>query len=190
MTRLVYNAFKAVMLAIIFVFVWDMSFFLFKTVNLHQRILLLTGQMVDTVEANNYMPAEFWVGSGSVSSPNGTYARIMNDIVSTMNNEEVFIVGYSINYGAGSNDSGFTDIGIDDISAAPSVRNDGKSYFHQTIETPAYYGDVMLVWFEVGVRPPRWGYEGANLNKYNDNDGCVTLAYRYVVPCLHYVKQA
>ena len=189
MTRFVYNAFKAVILAIIFVFVWDMGFFLFKTLNLHQRMLLLTGQMVDTVEANNYMPADFWIGTGTLSNPNGTYARIMDDIANTMNAGDRFVVGYSINYGSGSNDSGFVDIGIDDISTAPAVRNDGKSYFHQTMETPAYYGDVMLVWMEIGVAPPKWGYTGGDLNKY-DSSGCVKLAYRYVVPCLHYVKQA
>ena len=193
MTRLVYNAFKAVMFAIIFVFIWDMGFFLFKALNLHQRMLLLTGQMVDTVEANNYMPSDFWKGTGSDSNPNGTYATLMKDIVSVMNSGgDRFIVGYSTNYS--TNNSGYGGpSGIDDISTAPAVRNDGKSYFHPTMSTPAYYGDVMLVWMEVGIAPPNWGYVYTNnqvsLEKSAPNR-VIRLSYRYVVPCLHYVKQA
>lgn len=196
MTRFVFTAFKAVMFAIIFVFVWDTGFFLFRTLNLHQRMLLLTGQMVDTVEANNYMPDSFWLGSelgGTDSNPKGTYAVIMQDIVNTMNSGDRFILGYSTNYS--TNGSGFTGVqGIDNISTTVSTgRDDGISYFHPIMKSPGYYGDIMLVWMEVGVAAPTWGYEydsnQVSLEKYASNK-CVRLSYRYVVPCLHYVKQA
>lgn len=197
MNRLVFNAFKAVMLAIIFVFVWDMGFFLFRTMNLHQRMLLVTGQMVSTVQSNNYMPSEFWVGTDA-TNPNGVYASILKDIASTMNNGDVFVLGYNINYT--TNNSGFTDLpGTKDVSdILTHGRTAGQAYFHGTMSTPAYYGDMMLVYVQVGVACPFWSMKtDHNVFIATNEDSShkkmysvVRLDYRYVVPCLHYVKQS
>lgn len=198
MNRLVFNAFKAVMLAIIFVFVWDMGFFLFRTMNLHQRMLLVTGQMVSTVQANNYMPSEFWIGTGDSTNPNGVYASILKDIADTMNSGDNFVLGYNINYS--EKNSGFSVLpGTKDASVIDTYGRDvGQAYLHTKMNTPAYYGDMMVVYLQVGVACPFWSMKTENNVFIATNEdsshkkmySIVRLDYRYVVPCLHYVKQS
>lgn len=172
MHRLVYNSFKAIMLSIIFVFVWDVGFYLFKFANLNQRMLLTMNGLVKTVEANNYLP------SGQAE----TYRAILEEMGRNMNGDgDVFVKGFNWNY---TNDN--SGIAADHLGSSITVRT--------TMSTPANYGDIMVVYVGVGIRPVVWvtqsrGNGGMDVNKVDNADSAIMINYRYEVPCLHYVKQ-
>lgn len=172
MNRLVYSCFKAIMLSMILVFVLDMSFYMFRVMNLNQRMLLLMSSMVKTVEQNNYLP----------EGDKDTYKGLMISIANQMNTGDTFIKGFNWNYSTANS-------GIDSLTGVPADK------FRATMSTPANYGDIMVVFVEVGVYAPTWGYDyeqvnGDNQVRLNKKEGkLLDLSYRYVVPCLHYVKQ-
>ena len=56
MNRMVWCVFKAVALSMIFVFVWDMGFYLYRTFSLNQRMEMLMPSMTKVVQENNYLP--------------------------------------------------------------------------------------------------------------------------------------
>lgn len=173
MPRLVYNCFKGILLAIIFVFVWDMGFFLFRVMNLNQRMLLLTSSMVKTVQANNYMPEDMAQ----------TYKTMLEDIGVTMNGsggDETFIAGFNWNYDS------HASLGKDKTNL-----NLGTN-LHTKMSEPADYGDIMEVHVNAYVYQPFWSFatRGDTFTSTRDARAHqVALTYRYLVPCLHYTKQ-
>ena len=58
MNRLVYSVFKAIMMAIIFVFVFDMAFYLYRAISLNSRMQSISTSLQKVVMENNYLPSE------------------------------------------------------------------------------------------------------------------------------------
>ena len=173
MNRLVYNAFKAIMLTMIFTFVWDVGFYMFKALNMNQRMLLIMSSMVKTVESNNYLP---------VDSAN-TYKAILNNMQTTMNGsvDKSFIYGWEWNYETDNSN-------ISSDSLGTGVRLHTK--MNGSDLGGVNYGDVMVVSVKVNVLPPTWIIGRGNLyNKASTAEKVIPFYYRYEVPCLHYVKQ-
>ena len=58
MNKLVYSVFKAIFIAIIGVFVFDMVFYLYRAFSINTRMENITTSMRKVVIENNYMPEE------------------------------------------------------------------------------------------------------------------------------------
>lgn len=188
MHKIVFNVFKAIMLSMILVFVWDIGFYLYRVTNLNQRMSSLMTSMQKVVMENNYLPEDAY----------NTYIALFSQIADSFNNNGdtsrgVFINGFNINY---SHPSART------ISLT-ATRNGSSVDILRTQMDRAHmgnYGDVMVVDVEVNVNIPVWKFvnkssvEGADhsaLNWENDRDGAIqpantTLSYTYYVPCMKY----
>lgn len=206
MNRLVYSVFKAIMMAIIFVFVFDMTFYLYRAISLNSRMQSISTSLQKVVMENNYLPSEtatmyqhlfgqlvadFNGGSYTVSNGNLSF----NDSDSSDN----FISGLHWNY-----KEDVTNISTANDAKATVYRYRNSSFVEQQIglvvkkmNQPADYGQVMVVQIRVGVYQPLWGWGTANgIYKYNGEDGTqwvrnstgasTEFVYNYYVPCLQY----
>lgn len=206
MNRLVYSVFKAIMVAIIFVFVFDMAFYLYRAISLNSRMQSISTSLQKVVMENNYLPSEtatmyqhlfgqlivdFNGGSYSIGADGSLY---LDD--SDINNN--FISGMHWNY----KDSA---TGISGMSETTRVYKYNGSTFTPTdiplvidkMSSPADYGQVMIVQLRVGVYQPLWGWNTANGKyEYKGEDGTkwvrnatgasTEFVYNYYVPCLQY----
>lgn len=194
MNRFVFNIFKTIMFAMIFVFVWDIGFYLYRVTNLNQRMNSLMTSMQKVVMENNYLP----------ESAYNTYEALFTQIADSYNNNGdtargVFINGFRINYKHESE----RNITLN------ATRNGVSSNIVRKQMDEAHkgsYGDVMIVDVEVSVNAPVWDFTTSNnLGQTTvdggergaaawQNDGSsaelepyeVTLNYTYYVPCMKY----
>ena len=206
MNRLVYSVFKAIMMAIIFVFVFDMAFYLYRAISLNSRMQSISTSLQKVVMENNYLPSEtatmyqhlfgqlvvdFNGGSYTVSNGNLSF----NDSDSSDN----FISGLHWNYKKDA-----TNVSTANDAKATVYRYRNSSFVEQQIDLvvkkmnqPADYGQVMVVQIRVGVYQPLWGWGTANGKyEYNGEDGTqwvrnstgasTEFVYNYHVPCLQY----
>ncbi len=206
MNRLVYSVFKAIMMAIIFVFVFDMVFYLYRAISLNSRMQSISTSLQKVVMENNYLPSEtatmyqHLFGQLIVDFNGGSYgigadgSLHLNDY-DTNNN---FISGMHWNY----KDSA---TGISGMSETTKVYRYNGSTFTPTdiplvidkMSSPADYGQVVIVQLRVGVYQPLWRWSTANGKyEYNGEDGTkwvrnatgasTEFVYNYYVPCLQY----
>lgn len=206
MNRLVYSVFKAIMMAIIFVFVFDMAFYLYRAISLNSRMQSISTSLQKVVMENNYLPSgtatmyqhlfgqlvvDFNGGSYTVSNGNLSF----NDSDSSDN----FISGLHWNYKTDA-----TNISTANNATATVYRYSNSSFVSTTVplvvkqmKSPAEYGQVMVVQIKVGVYQPLWGWGSATgVYKYNGEDGTqwvrnstgasTEFVYNYYVPCLQY----
>lgn len=206
MNRLVYSVFKAIMVAIIFVFVFDMAFYLYRAISLNSRMQSISTSLQKVVMENNYLPSEtatmyqHLFGQLIVDFNGGSYS-IGADGSLNLNDSDInnnFISGMHWNYKNGAT-------GVSGMSETTRVyRYNGSTFTPTDIPlvidkmcSPADYGQVMIVQLRVGVYQPLWGWNTANGEyKYNGEDGTkwvrnatgasTEFVYNYYVPCLQY----
>lgn len=206
MNRLVYSVFKAIMVAIIFVFVFDMAFYLYRAISLNSRMQSISTSLQKVVMENNYLPSEtatmyqHLFGQLIVDFNGGSY-NIGADGSLNLNDSDInnnFISGMHWNYKNGAT-------GVSGMSETTRVyRYNGSTFTPTDIPlvidkmcSPADYGQVMIVQLRVGVYQPLWGWNTANGEyKYNGEDGTkwvrnatgasTEFVYNYYVPCLQY----
>lgn len=206
MNRLVYSVFKAIMIAIIFVFVFDMAFYLYRAISLNSRMQSISTSLQKVVMENNYLPSEtatmyqHLFGQLIVDFNGGSYS-IGADGSLNLNDSDInnnFISGMHWNYKNSAT-------GISGMSETTRVYRYNGSTFTPTdiplvidkMSSPADYGQVMIVQLRVGVYQPLWGWNTANGEyKYNGEDGTkwvrnatgasTEFVYNYYVPCLQY----
>lgn len=206
MNRLVYSVFKAIMMAIIFVFVFDMAFYLYRAISLNSRMQSISTSLQKVVMENNYLPSEtatmyqHLFGQLIVDFNGGSYS-IGADGSLNLNDSDInnnFISGMHWNYKDGAT-------GISGMSETTKVyRYTGSTFIPTDIplvvtkmSDPADYGQVMIVQLRVGVYQPLWGWNTANGKyEYNGEDGTkwvrnatgasTEFVYNYYVPCLQY----
>lgn len=189
MHRLVASCFKAIMFSIIFVFVFDMSFYLYRVISLNSRMESIMTSMQKVVMENNYLP------DGSYK----LYENIFSRLASDMNQGgETFIRGFNINYSHDATLPSGADTLNADIIYANGSSASNVNILKKRMDTPAQYGEVMAVQVIVGVYSPIWGwgsnntgeykYTGQNAQQWNRNatGGTVEFTYTYYVPCLKY----
>lgn len=206
MNRLVYSVFKAIMMAIIFVFVFDMAFYLYRAISLNSRMQSISTSLQKVVMENNYLPNEtatmyqHLLGQLIVDFNGGSYNIGADGSLSLNDSDESnnFISGMHWNYKDGAT-------GISGMSETTRVYRYNDSTFTPTdiplvvdkMSSPADYGQVMIVQLRVGVYQPLWGWNVANGEyKYNGEDGTkwvrnatgasTEFVYNYYVPCLQY----
>lgn len=206
MNRLVYSVFKAIMVAIIFVFVFDMAFYLYRAISLNSRMQSISTSLQKVVMENNYLPSEtatmyqHLFGQLIVDFNGGSYS-IGADGSLNLNDSDInnnFISGMHWNYKNSAT-------GISGMSETTKVYRYNGSTFTPTdiplvidkMSSPADYGQVMIVQLRVGVYQPLWGWNTANGKyEYNGEDGTkwvrnatgasTEFVYNYYVPCLQY----
>lgn len=206
MNRLVYSVFKAIMVAIIFVFVFDMAFYLYRAISLNSRMQSISTSLQKVVMENNYLPSEtatmyqHLFGQLIVDFNGGSYS-IGADGSLNLNDSDInnnFISGMHWNYKNSAT-------GISGMSETTKVYRYNGSTFTPTdiplvidkMSSPADYGQVMIVQLRVGVYQPLWGWGTANGKyEYNGEDGTkwvrnatgasTEFVYNYYVPCLQY----
>lgn len=206
MNRLVYSVFKAIMVAIIFVFVFDMTFYLYRAISLNSRMQSISTSLQKVVMENNYLPSETatmyqHLFGQLIADFNGGSYRIEADGSLNLNDSDTnnnFISGMHWNY-------------IDSATGIPGMSETTKVYRYNNstftpidiplvidkMSSPADYGQVMIVQLRVGVYQPLWGWNTANGKyEYNYEDGTkwvrnatgasTEFVYNYYVPCLQY----
>lgn len=206
MNRLVYSVFKAIMMAIIFVFVFDMAFYLYRAISLNSRMQSISTSLQKVVMENNYLPSEtatmyqHLFGQLVVDFNGGSYT-VSNGNLSFNDSDpnDNFISGLHWNYKTNA-----TNISTANNAKATVYRYSNSSFVQQQVDLvvkkmnqPAEYGQVMVVQIKVGVYQPLWGWGSATgVYKYNGEDGTqwvrnstgasTEFVYNYYVPCLQY----
>lgn len=182
MHRLVYNVFKTIMLAMIFVFVFDMASYLYRAMSLNQRMENIMVSMQRIVSENNGLTPDAY------SMYESMFIQLAND----MNSGEPgsFINGYWINYNHDARTQHTT------LTRLDAMRNGStKNVLIEDMKEVGGYGDVMVVQVGVSIDQPTWGFTGSShsaANWNNDRTSSVLkprqheMWYTYYVPCLRY----
>lgn len=185
MNRLVASVFKALMIAIIGVFVFDIVFYVYRAVSLNQRMESVMTSMQKTVMENNYLP------EGDYKM----YEAIFRQMATDMNKGDVFINGFSINYNRPDRGS------LSEIRATRYTQTGSEvteNILKRQMSTPANYGDVMCIEVSVNINMPIWNWGNASPESEYVYSGQAapewdrvgyrtnTFKYTYYVPCLKY----
>lgn len=218
MNRMVWCVFKAIALSMIFVFVWDMGFYLYRTYALNQRMEMLMSSLTKVVQENNYLP----------ENEKEVYDTLFRNIADMMNGDKSkydsdsektgsdyqFVNGFQWNYAKDSKGTINYANKVDDIMAdVTDVK--GKKYNRnilvRSMDKSACYGDIMLVYVSVNVNTPFWYFTtktedvsktATNGKAYEIGDNSrslttwkrnvaysnVTMDYVYYVPCMNYTS--
>lgn len=194
MHRLVATSFKTIMFTIIFIFVWDMAFYLYRAVSLNQRMESLMTSMQKVIMENNYLP------EGDYEM----YVTILQQLAADMNGTDAadrFINGFYTNY---ENSPRGAVLGSLNASRADERGVRTTNILRDTMSVPANYGDVMIAQIGVNINQPLWNWSNGTVGNYNydgqdaawvggTNEGftrvgyaTTTFYYTYYVPCLKY----
>lgn len=208
MNKLVYTVFSTLAFAIIFVFVWDMVFYLYRVNSLNTRIENITSAMQNVVMQNNYMPEyEAKVFQQLLKSMADDYNRTVTDDVdayahgSTHSvNDFILYMDWNYNDDAVIPSSGITSL-VD--SASRVYEQMGVAEYSNNVPD---YGDIVVIQLRVVVAQPTWNFmqsseQGLSIvagntgsaNKIENNHVTTVgemftteLDYTYYVPCLRY----
>jgi len=196
MHRMILQVFKVLALSMVLVFVFDIVFYLYRALNLNQRMESVNVSIQKVVSENNYLPEGEYQMFTSIFNNIG---NSMNGGSGTGNENDDFIIWNSdasavgINYGTGVSNG-----------TLPSIQDaDGNELVVDDIQKPADYGDVRPIELSIRVKQPGWGFVGglsadnwtndrdAVKDKYKDTDGdgdalSTKFTYTYLVPCLKY----
>ena len=165
MNRMVWCVFKAIALSIIFVFVWDMGFYLYRTFALNQRMEMLMSSMTKVVQENNYLPEQDMnlyktLFEDLSYSMNGDKSQYLNNDEETGENYR-FVNGYTWNYSSGSAGTAYTNT-LEDVNATVTNVNgtpETRNILVRTMDKSACYGDIMAVYVSVNVNTPFWTFD-------------------------------
>lgn len=204
MHRMVIQVFKAIAFAMVFVFVFDMAFYLYRVYILNQRMESINVSLQKVVSENNYLPeAQYKMFNAIYNNMAKTFNSGRNTGGSDGDDFIVYKDGNNavkLNYGQ-RNALSSSDIGQKFNVDTSFIRD----YLVGDIEQPADYGDVMIVNAEIAVNQPLWGFTRSGKMDANSwrkvtkdtkdtlkdsfktsGDGTVTFTYTYFVPCLKY----
>lgn len=165
MNRMVWCVFKAIALSIIFVFVWDMGFYLYRTFALNQRMEMLMSSLTKVVQENNYLPEQDMnlyktLFENLSYSMNGDKSKYLDNDEDTGENYR-FINGYTWNYDYSCAGTDYTnnlpdvDATVTNVNGTPESRN----ILVRTMDKSACYGDIMAVYVSVNVNTPFWTFD-------------------------------
>lgn len=200
MERVVYSCFKAILISILLIFAFEIIGYLYKCMVLNSKMNVLMQSVQTTVAENNYLPSENY----------NTYKTLLTIIVNEMNGQSGstlvdkipgqhwFIDAATFNY---------TTDAINTAGTVQAIRNGSTiNVLQKKMNTPAAYGDVMVVQARVIVEQPSWGFTtNANNNGdsfVNGQDGATItrgiaagghvptteFVYTFYVPCLNFKK--
>lgn len=211
MHRMVIQVFKAIAFAMIFVFVFDMAFYLYRVYVLNQRMESINVSLQKVVSENNYLPeaqykmfnaiynnmARAFNGGSGKGDDYSDYDHSGDDFVVYKDGNNAVKLNYGQNNALSSSDIANKF----NISDATFIRD----YLEGNMALPADYGDVMIVNAEIAVNQPLWGFVRSgkmdadswqkvskrDKDRLRDSnkisgDGTVTFTYTYFVPCLKY----
>lgn len=196
MHNLVYKVFKTIAMAMIFVFVWDIVFYMYRTASLDQRMKSLMSSMQKVVMENDCLPED---SATMYKSLIGNIVLDFNHVAYTdaANNaqdlgEFIAAVGWNFRTDA-------QNIGVTSISGLRSDYNYWSGTFsspvytnilHKKMGEPGGYGDITVVQVRVLVNQPFWGfsggYGGQNWGRLTPARNKTVMDYTYYVPCLKY----
>ena len=165
MNRMVWCVFKAIALSIIFVFVWDMGFYLYRTFALNQRMEMLMSSLTKVVQENNYLPEQDMnlykkLFQNIADSMNGDKSKYLDNDEDTGANYQ-FVNGYTWNYDYSCAGTDYTnklpdvDATVTNVNGTPESRN----ILVRTMDKSACYGDIMAVYVSVNVNTPFWTFD-------------------------------
>lgn len=165
MNRMVWCVFKAIALSIIFVFVWDMGFYLYRTFALNQRMEMLMSSLTKVVQENNYLPEQDMnlyktLFENLSYSMNGDKSQYLDNDEETGENYR-FVNGYTWNYSSGSAGTAYTNT-LEDVNATVTNVNgtpETRNILVRTMDKSACYGDIMAVYVAVNVNTPFWTFD-------------------------------
>ncbi|MBR4313891.1 MAG: hypothetical protein IKP66_03170 [Lachnospiraceae bacterium] len=190
MHRLVLTVFRTIFLSLIFIFVFDIGFYVYRAFSVNQRMESIMTSMQKVVMENNYLPdADYQM-----------YKAIFLQLEHDMNNGDTFIEGIGLNYTQDAAGAGI----LTSLTATDVVSGTNRDLLVKRMNKPARYGDVMIVQSAVRIRQPIWGFGTATNNYLTDTDyfskgtrpdarnwnrvgySATTFFYTYYVPCLKY----
>lgn len=194
MNKFVFSIFKAIMIAIVFVFVWDLVFYLYDVLSLNSRIETLAVSMKHSVSDNN----------GLTTEASDMYSKMLKKLGSDYNTSSYkFVQGFYLNSSDVAKDANWNALsntaGLDIQGKTPDGTDVGL--IHWSAGDIGEYGDVTCLQIKVGVVQPLWywgtntngdyNYTGENATQWNrDVTGAgghmITLDYTYFVPDLRY----
>lgn len=205
MHKMVLQVFKVIAFSMVFVFVFDIIFYLYRSFSLNQRMESINVSLQKVVSENNYLPVGQYnmfmsiynsMGESFNKAPDGADAAEIkaNEFIVYDGNNAV-----TLNYDrSASNVKAITGYKYD-VNGTAREENLVKPQLNQ----PADYGDIMCIEAKVKVNQPLWGFlDGAKMNAKNwqkgtsddiakfgdqyEGDGTHTFTYTYYVPCLRY----
>lgn len=182
MNRLVYNVFKTIMFAMIFVFVFDMAGYLYRAMSLNQRMENIMVSMQRIVAENNGLTPDAY----------SMYENMFIQLADDMNSGKAgsFVNGFWINYNEDARSQHTT------LTSLSAIR-DGvtKNILVQDMKEIGKYGDVMVVQVGVSIDQPTWNFTSSShsANNFNNDRTSASLKprqhemwYTYYVPCLRF----
>lgn len=204
MNRIVYSVFKTIMFAIIFVFVFDIVFYMYRVTTLNQRMESISTSLKKVVMDNNYLPSEtakMYTGLlgqmicdyNGVAYHTGMSGNAFLNPVASNN----FIAGIKWNYGSDAVNTGLSLTAQRKYYSSGSWHTVTENIVNKRMDIPGDYGDVCIVQLRVEVYQPMWGwgsfsgnytYSGQDSRQWNRyaNFRTQTFSYTYYVPCLNY----
>lgn len=165
MNRMVWCVFKAIALSIIFVFVWDMGFYLYRTFALNQRMEMLMSSLTKVVQENNYLPEQDMnlyktLFENIAYSMNGDKSKYLDNDEDTGANYQ-FVNGYTWNYDYSCAGTDYTNK-LEDVKATVTDvdgTSKPRNILVRTMDKSACYGDIMAVYVSVNVNTPFWTFD-------------------------------
>lgn len=167
MNRLVFSVFKTIAFAMIFVFVWDMAFYLYRVSSLNQRMENIMTSMQKVVMENNCMPEE----------DAKMYYQLLVNMASDFNGGSFanngtgeFVARIGWNFSENARDSRGNL--LDSSNSPLQVTGDRATYnastgrwstrsvnlLHHKMGEVGAYGDIQTVQVRVMVYQPFWGF--------------------------------
>lgn len=183
MNKLVYSVFKTIAFAMIFVFVWDMVFYMYRVSSLNQRVESMMTSLQKVVMENNCLPIE----------DSELYKQLLVGLAEDFNGGEAFandgtgefIMNIGWNVGTDAVDSNGVSLktssplsvtGTRDTYTNHSWTSRNVELLHYQMDEVGAYGDVQTVQVRVRVRQPMWGFgrgsdTSLSYNAGGTNDG-------------------
>ena len=214
MNKLVYSVFKAIFVAVIGVFVFDMVFYLYRAFSINTRMENITTSMRKVVIENNYMPEETaqvyqQVIGQMVSDYNHAKYSVSNGNITftDSNPNDNFVKGIQWNYGTEAHVNNNELLGLQSEVFSFGTGNGWTTGQRRIVELdmskPREYGDIQTIQLRVQVYQPLWGWgsdtsgNGIDPNyRYNGQDAqywnvnrlgrSIEFSYTYYVPCTKY----
>ncbi len=213
MNKLVYNVFKTIAFAMIFVFVWDMVFYLYRVAVLNQRMDNIMTSLQKVVTENNYLPsesAEVFKQILYAMATDFNSGRTFTNANNAQNEDFIEAIGWNVGQNA------TVVSGMETLHANRSYwtgsgwSNRNVQILHKDMGEVGAYGDVQTIQLYVKVVMPFWGFssdaDDASVNgiqqtgqavaaggergaaAWNRNSRAkrITFTYTSYVPCLKY----
>lgn len=171
MNKLVYSVFKTIAFAMIFVFVWDLAFYLFRVAVLNQRMDNIMTSLQKVVTENNYLPsesAEVFKQILYAMATDFNSGRTFTNANNAQNEDFIEAIGWNVGQSA------TVVSGMEHLSANRSYWN-GSGWqdrsvqiLHKDMGKPGAYGDVQTIQLYVKVVMPFWGFSTSSSDRANN----------------------